>query len=78
MDDDMGFENFLQSIDTIFYGRVSYDAWGTYQPESDADISEKRYGMKYIQNKNLYSLIRTDQMRMQNLLPLTSLLKLMK
>ncbi|CAI9678995.1 dihydrofolate reductase family protein [Elizabethkingia anophelis] len=41
MDDDMGFEDFLQSIDTIFYGRVSYDAWGNYQPESDADASEK-------------------------------------
>lgn len=41
MDNDMGFENFLQSIDTIFYGRVSYDAWGTYQPESDTDASEK-------------------------------------
>ena len=27
MDDDMGFEDFLQNIDTIFYGRVSYDAW---------------------------------------------------
>lgn len=26
MDDDMGFEDFLQNIDTIFYGRVSYDA----------------------------------------------------
>ena len=52
MDDDMGFEDFLQSIDTIFYGRVSYDAWGNYQPESDADASEKICGMKYIQNKN--------------------------
>ncbi|XJR88071.1 dihydrofolate reductase family protein [Elizabethkingia anophelis] len=41
MADDMGFEDFLQSIDTIFYGRVSYDAWGNYQPESDADASEK-------------------------------------
>lgn len=52
MDDDMGFEDFLQNIDTIFYGRVSYDAQGNYQPESDADASEKICGMKYIQNKN--------------------------
>jgi dihydrofolate reductase len=78
MDNDMGFENFLQSIDTIFYGRVSYDAWGTYQPESDTDASEKRCGMKYIQNKNLSSPIRTDRTKMQILLPLTSLIKLMK
>lgn len=26
MDDDMNFDGFLNSIDTIFYGRVSYDA----------------------------------------------------
>jgi dihydrofolate reductase len=36
MDDDMDFEGFLSGIDTIFYGRVSYDAWGNFQPESNA------------------------------------------
>ncbi|QNF32171.1 dihydrofolate reductase [Adhaeribacter swui] len=41
MDDDMEFENFLNSIDTIFYGRVSYDLWGNYQPDSSASPSEK-------------------------------------
>jgi dihydrofolate reductase len=25
MDDDMDFDGFLSSIDTIFYGRISYD-----------------------------------------------------
>ncbi|GGN13624.1 hypothetical protein GCM10010967_57220 [Dyadobacter beijingensis] len=27
---------FLEGIDTIFYGRVSYDLWGQYQPTQDA------------------------------------------
>lgn len=32
MDEEMDFAEFLHSIDTIFYGRVSYDAWGNYEP----------------------------------------------
>lgn len=42
MDDDMNFDEFLNGIDTIFYGRVSYDAWGNYQPEENADPEEKK------------------------------------
>ncbi|WP_281233198.1 dihydrofolate reductase family protein [Flavobacterium gelatinilyticum] len=42
MDSDMNFDAFLESIDTIFYGRVSYDAWGNYQPEENADNAEKK------------------------------------
>ncbi|WP_266205772.1 dihydrofolate reductase family protein [Pontibacter kalidii] len=41
LDDDMDFEGFLSSIDTIFYGRVSYDMWGSYKPEADASETEK-------------------------------------
>jgi len=40
MDDDMNFDAFIESIDTIFYGRVSYDAWGNYQPNEDSSSSE--------------------------------------
>lgn len=40
MDDDMDFDGFLSTIDTIFYGRVSYDAWGNYQPEPTASPAE--------------------------------------
>lgn len=43
MDDDMDFEGFLSSIDTIFYGRVSYDAWGNYIPEEGAGSSEASF-----------------------------------
>lgn len=40
MDDDMDFDGFLSSIDTIFYGRVSYDAWGNFQPDTTASAAE--------------------------------------
>lgn len=41
MDDDMDFGTFLDRVDTLFYGRVSYDAWGNYQPEANASDAEK-------------------------------------
>lgn len=41
MDEDMDFPGFLAGIDTIFYGRVSYDAWGNFQPEADAPAAEQ-------------------------------------
>lgn len=40
MDEDMDFEGFLDSVDTIFYGRVSYEAWGNFQPAPDASEPE--------------------------------------
>ncbi|WP_118974776.1 dihydrofolate reductase family protein [Taibaiella koreensis] len=42
MDDDMDFGGFLSGIDTIFYGRVSYDAWGNFQPGADAGPAEQQ------------------------------------
>ncbi|MNH34266.1 Dihydrofolate reductase [compost metagenome] len=36
----MNFDGFLAGIDTIFYGRVSYDAWGNFQPDSNASEAE--------------------------------------
>lgn len=42
MDDDMDFDGFLSGIDTIFYGRVSYDAWGNYKPEANASEAEQK------------------------------------
>lgn len=41
MDDDMDFGGFLSSIDTLFYGRVSYDMWGNFQPDANASETEK-------------------------------------
>src|SRR5215204_4587964 len=36
------FDKFLSGIDTIFYGRVSYDMWGQYQPAENALPAEKK------------------------------------
>lgn len=40
MDDDMNFDAFLAGIDTMFYGRVSYDAWGNFQPDENTSPAE--------------------------------------
>lgn len=40
MEEDMDFEGFLTTIDTIFYGRVSYDMWGNFQPDKQASKGE--------------------------------------
>ncbi|GIQ57479.1 hypothetical protein Flavo103_06150 [Flavobacterium collinsii] len=53
MDDDMDFNGFLSSIDTIFYGRVSYDMWGNYQPDENASPAEKSL-WKEVHSKNKY------------------------
>lgn len=42
MDDDMDFDGFISGIDTIFYGRVSYDAWGNFQPDAHAGPTEQK------------------------------------
>lgn len=42
MDDDMDFPGFLSNIDSIFYGRVSYDSWGNFQPAADASPAEQQ------------------------------------
>ncbi|RVU01200.1 dihydrofolate reductase [Mucilaginibacter limnophilus] len=42
MDDDMNFEAFIESVDTMFYGRVSYDGWGNFQPDENASPNEKQ------------------------------------
>jgi dihydrofolate reductase len=34
---------FLNEIDTILYGRVSYEAWGTYVPPENAPAFEKNF-----------------------------------
>ena len=41
MDDDMDFSGFLSGIDSIFYGRVSYELWGNFKPDSSASEAER-------------------------------------
>lgn len=42
MDEDMDFDGFLSGIDTIFYGRVSYDTWGNFYPNANASETEQK------------------------------------
>ena len=53
MDEDMDFEGFLSTIDTIFYGRVSYDAWGNFHPDEKASETEKKL-WKGVHSKKKY------------------------
>ncbi|UPK66566.1 dihydrofolate reductase family protein [Chitinophaga filiformis] len=47
------FNEFLARIDTIFYGRLSYDLWGQYQPAADASLAEKKL-WESVHSKNKY------------------------
>ncbi|WP_417236968.1 dihydrofolate reductase family protein [Bizionia paragorgiae] len=40
MEDDMDFNGFLDTIDTILYGRISYDLWGNFQPQPESNKTE--------------------------------------
>lgn len=42
LDDDMDFPGFLSGIDTILYGRVSYDSWGQFEPGTEAGPEERK------------------------------------
>ena len=41
MEPDMKFTDFLNRIDTILYGRKSYELWGQYIPEPNASADDK-------------------------------------
>lgn len=60
MDDDMDFEGFLAGIDTIFYGRVSYDAWGKFHPDSNAAPEERAF-WNAIHSKKKYVFSRQNR-----------------
>jgi dihydrofolate reductase len=50
------FDKFLSSIDTIFYGRVSYDMWGQFQPDNNASPFEKKlWGTVHSKKKYVFS-----------------------
>ena len=63
MDDDMDFDAFLDSIDTILYGRISYEQWGNYQPDENAEKPEKEmWTAIHSKNKVVFShQSRTDK-----------------
>ncbi|GAB3313348.1 dihydrofolate reductase family protein [Larkinella ripae] len=60
VDEDMAFDDFLADIDAIFYGRVSYDLWGQYQPDQTASPAEKKL-WKTVHEKEKYVFSRTPK-----------------
>ena len=60
MDSDMGFINFLNQIDTILYGRKSYDLWGQYTPENEVSDAENEI-WKSVHSKGKYVFSRTQK-----------------
>lgn len=56
MDPEMEFTNFLNQIDTILYGRKSYDLWGQYIPTAEAPEAEKEmWEMVHSKEKYVFS-----------------------
>lgn len=58
MDDEMNFNHFLNSIDTILYGRKSYELWGNFTPQH-ADETEKEM-WEIVHSKKKYVFSRTQ------------------
>ncbi|MFD3448155.1 dihydrofolate reductase family protein [Microbacteriaceae bacterium 4G12] len=61
MDSEMGFINFLNQIDTILYGRKSYDLWGQFTPEIE-DTEKEIWELVHSKEKYVFSKTqkRTD------------------
>ncbi|MFS0671805.1 dihydrofolate reductase family protein [Ornithinibacillus sp. 179-J 7C1 HS] len=59
MDPEMEFTNFLNQIDTIFYGRKSYDLWGQYIPKNE-DSDEEKEIWELVHSKTKYVFSRTQ------------------
>ncbi|WP_068982616.1 dihydrofolate reductase family protein [Lysinibacillus xylanilyticus] len=60
MDPEMEFTNFLNQIDTILYGRKSYDLWGQYTPTTGAPDDEKEM-WELVHGKEKYVFSRTQK-----------------
>ncbi|WP_404469237.1 dihydrofolate reductase family protein [Sutcliffiella horikoshii] len=56
MDPDMEFTKFLNEIDTIFYGRKSYDLWGQYIPKTeDSEMDKEMWNLVHSKEKYVFS-----------------------
>jgi dihydrofolate reductase len=60
MDPEMCFTDFLKQIDTILYGRKSYDLWGQYIPKADDSDADKEI-WSLIHSKKKYVFSRTTR-----------------
>lgn len=55
MDSEMGFIDFLNQIDTIFYGRKSYDIWGQFTPANESDSDKEMWELVHSKEKYVFS-----------------------
>lgn len=55
MDDEMGFEDFLNQIDAIFFGRKSYDLWQSYTPAATNESEKKLLALTQSKDKYVFS-----------------------
>lgn len=54
MEEEMDILGFLSKIDSIFYGRKSYDLWGEFDPMETQNPSEKELWESIHQKNKLY------------------------
>lgn len=60
MDSEMGFIDFLSTIDTIFYGRKSYELWGQYTPKpEESDTDKELWDIVHRKEKIVFSRKQT-------------------
>lgn len=58
---DSSFNDFLSGIDTIFYGRVSYQLWGNFKPEENANSAmQEIYESIHSKTKYVFSTTKQD------------------
>ncbi|MEH6936855.1 dihydrofolate reductase family protein [Bacillus sp. JJ664] len=56
MDPEMGFTDFLNQIDTILYGRKSYDLWGQHTSKTiDSDTEKEMWKVVHCKEKYVFS-----------------------
>lgn len=56
MDSEMSFTHFLNQIDTILYGRKSYDLWGQFTPGNEnTEIEKEMWGLVHSKEKYVFS-----------------------
>ena len=55
MEPDMDFTKFLNQIDTILYGRKSYDLWGEFLPQTSDEAEKEMWDLVHSKEKIVFS-----------------------
>lgn len=64
----------LLGIDTIFYGRVSYDLWGNYRPHESSSLKLKE-AYKLLHSKTKYVFSKTKSYEIEKVTTISSNIK---